>query len=121
MERTMRRSQRSKTKLPTNLVEQVETAINEAKREIRNDWYATRGERDESLHPGAQPFRLLDLPPELRARIFSFAVAVDGVCDVLYRWRPTVTTASRQLRAESMPLFYAENTFTMPLIIATQG
>ncbi|KAJ4384468.1 hypothetical protein N0V86_000067 [Didymella sp. IMI 355093] len=80
--------------------------------------------------PEAQPFRLLDLPAEMRNRIYEFMVARDEIT-LTYRdsngliddQRPIINNsqtdvrpmmqicrASRQVHNEVMPLFYAKTT-----------
>lgn len=72
--------------------------------------------------------RLLDLPPEIREHIFTFAVTSEKPI-VTFRLdtfqqdsyeeasQPTITRVSRQVRRETLPLFYECNEF----IIHTEG
>lgn len=61
-----------------------------------------------------RPFRLLDLPPELRTQIFSYALGLDAETvlaplqgNVNVNHYPLMTPVSRQLRKETIPLCYA--------------
>lgn len=67
---------------------------------------------------------LLELPPELRALIFDFAVTsheplvtfpLDDYQRETYREavQPNLTRVSRLVRKESLPIFYSNNTFTL--------
>ncbi|KAF2773401.1 hypothetical protein EJ03DRAFT_131248 [Teratosphaeria nubilosa] len=68
-----------------------------------------------------QPFRLLDLPPELWSNICKLAVlSEDTIVFELAKPRsqnqiavgqPSITQVCRLLRAEALPLFYALNVF----------
>ncbi|KAK4631380.1 hypothetical protein CLAFUW4_02664 [Fulvia fulva] len=64
-------------------------------------------------------FRLLDLPAELREHIFAFAVLSDLPIsprvfiprDAFVLRLPAVTHVNRQVRQESLPLYFEVNTF----------
>ncbi|KAK5714282.1 hypothetical protein LTR17_017288 [Elasticomyces elasticus] len=67
-----------------------------------------------------KPFRLLDLPRELRDAIYSYATVVDehlllsGPCmheDRITAVQPAITRVNRQARQEALPIFYSDNTF----------
>lgn len=66
-----------------------------------------------------KPFRLLDLPPELREQILLFALAqpqpieprVIVPRDAFVHRLPALTRASRLLRQESLPLYFEANIF----------
>ncbi|KAK5113577.1 hypothetical protein LTR85_010805 [Meristemomyces frigidus] len=72
----------------------------------------------------AQRCRLLELPPELRDAIFEFALTSDKTL-VTFRLdtyqrdsytqatQPPLTRVSRQLRHESIPIYYAANDFVL--------
>lgn len=68
-----------------------------------------------------QPFRLLDLPPELRVRIYSFAIPKDHVIEIapmrktLTGYQPIIA-ASRQLRAEVLPVLYSRASLKLLLL-----
>lgn len=65
------------------------------------------------------PFRLLDLPAELREDIFRFTVGsphaiaprVSIPRDAFVLRLPTLTKVSRQFRQETLPLYFEGNTF----------
>lgn len=67
-----------------------------------------------------RPFRLLDLPPELRNQIFSYALRPDAEI-ILAPLKgnvnsfPPMTAVSRQLRNETIPLCYAQCTLRIDL------
>jgi len=72
------------------------------------------------IMPEEQPFRFLDLPPELRDHIYESAVYTGTLYPSTRResssnqaTQPPITRASRQLRKESLPLFYSTNSFAM--------
>ncbi|KAK4503700.1 hypothetical protein PRZ48_004615 [Zasmidium cellare] len=56
------------------------------------------------------PFRFLDLPPELRNRVYSYAVFLQSR-DIGYFRIPPVAQVSKQTRKESLPILFAENNF----------
>ncbi|KAK4503699.1 hypothetical protein PRZ48_004614 [Zasmidium cellare] len=58
-----------------------------------------------------KPFRLLDLPPELRTRIYSYAFTTRKFRDFSVFYFPSLTLASRQLRQESLPVLFADTNF----------
>ncbi|CAK3751635.1 Hypothetical predicted protein [Lecanosticta acicola] len=58
------------------------------------------------------PFRFPDLPAELRNRVYAFALVDGKVNPSISKFvLPPVTRASKQLRTESLPLFFSENSF----------
>lgn len=71
-----------------------------------------------------QPFRFMDLPPEMRNRVYAHYVAISGgdgthaACtyNLADFKTPTIAQVSRQLRTEALPAFFAEASFyvTMP-------
>ena len=56
-------------------------------------------------------FRLLDLPPEIRNRIYSHTVAQDSMSLEKIKL-PPVLSVCRQIRTEALPIFFSTNTFT---------
>ncbi|KAK5126969.1 hypothetical protein LTR85_008327 [Meristemomyces frigidus] len=83
--------------------------------------------RSNASHEGkeATPFRLLDLPPEVWIRICSFAVTNARPILLHEKYfkvhvehltrQPNITRVSKQLRAETLPLFYSNNFFVLHL------
>lgn len=59
------------------------------------------------------PFRLLDLPPELRMQIFDYMVSRPYPLQLRNLVAPLITAISKQVRAECMAGFFALNTFQM--------
>jgi len=59
----------------------------------------------------ATPFRFRDLPAEMRNRIIAFAVLEPEPIELYNVSPPAITAVSRELRRESMAVFFWENTF----------
>lgn len=57
--------------------------------------------------------RFLDLPAELRNKIYSYAVLINKPIHLAAAFAPPITRVSKQLRAEALPVFFAENSFTV--------
>lgn len=82
------------------------------------DYVAKSLEYDEHLKALTQPFRLLDLPAEIRNSIYTIVlrrrpasgIVVLGKRLLLKPWLPMLH-ASSQMRREALPLFYAITTF----------
>lgn len=63
-----------------------------------------------------QPFRLLDLPTELRIKIHENVVRSDWQVEVESRMRdklPALAQASQQLRREVLPVYFISNVFAL--------
>lgn len=67
----------------------------------------------------AKPFRFLDLPDEVRARIYRHAVVEEKLCiwptSPTGREQPDISMVNRQVRNEVLPIFYGENTFAISI------
>lgn len=61
-----------------------------------------------------QPFRFLDLFPEVRNRIYTIVVA--GSYDLTNFATPAIARASQQLRAEVLPVLFAEGDFHVKMV-----
>ncbi|KAK4574877.1 hypothetical protein LTR86_001719 [Recurvomyces mirabilis] len=62
------------------------------------------------------PPTLVTLPPELRNRIYELVLPVGQVIDILPAYNeahqsPPITCVNRQLRRETLPIYYGNNTF----------
>ncbi|KAK5115155.1 hypothetical protein LTR85_009913 [Meristemomyces frigidus] len=57
------------------------------------------------------PFRFVDLPAEIRNNIYRIVVRGSGALRIRNFNPPAITRASKQLRAESLPVFFDVNTF----------
>ncbi|KAI7087065.1 hypothetical protein KC356_g4469 [Hortaea werneckii] len=66
-----------------------------------------------------ETFRFMDLPKELRARVYRSAVVESRVFvrpdSMMGREQPDLAMVSKQLRDEVLPIFYAENVFAIDL------
>ncbi|KAK5114226.1 hypothetical protein LTR85_010291 [Meristemomyces frigidus] len=64
-------------------------------------------------------FRLMDLPEELRAKIFGLVVVESKVFirpdSITGREQPDLAMTSKQVRSEVLPVFYGKNTFAIDL------
>lgn len=76
---------------------------------------AEEGAEEERM---SKPFRLMDLPPELRIQIYSYvAVNPDGEQLSLARAvLPPITRVSKLVRQESLPIFFSENNFFLVVL-----
>ncbi|KAI7358975.1 hypothetical protein KC354_g9507 [Hortaea werneckii] len=67
-----------------------------------------------------ETFRFMDLPKEVRANIYRSVVVESKVFvrpdSAMGREQPDLAMASRQLRNEVLPIFYAENAFAIDLV-----
>jgi len=102
--RSKRNSARA-TPSPRNFEEMLKQAESLARESIYADACARM-----IKHEGP-PFRLLDLPPELRMRIFDYMVFRPDPLDLGNLVAPLITAVSKQVRAECMAGFFALNTF----------
>ncbi|KAK5705570.1 hypothetical protein LTR97_002689 [Elasticomyces elasticus] len=89
--------------------------------------------RKRNRKEGVRPLQLMDLPPEIRNRIFEHVVSSHNVCsdasttiDLQGLWRrgapykyaaaqPAITRVSRQLRKDTLEMFYNVNQFVIEL------
>ncbi|KAK3632794.1 hypothetical protein LTR56_016117 [Elasticomyces elasticus] len=55
------------------------------------------------------PFRLLDLPPELRAYVYAYMTATDYTRSLARLSFPVLALVSKQIRAEVLPQFFAQD------------
>ncbi|KAK5168799.1 uncharacterized protein LTR77_006108 [Saxophila tyrrhenica] len=60
-----------------------------------------------------EPFRFMDLPPELRNRIYGFATHNEVPLRLRALKPPAITRVSRQVRSESIPVYFDVNTFVV--------
>jgi hypothetical protein len=86
-----------------------EDMLKEAESIARESIYAGTCVR-KPKHKGP-PFQLLDLPPDIRIRIFEYMVFRPYPLPLLNLVAPLITTVSKQVRAECMASFFALNTF----------
>ncbi|KUI63013.1 hypothetical protein VP1G_10131 [Cytospora mali] len=61
-----------------------------------------------------KPFRFLNLPPELRNYIYRLALVQPATTD-LAAPQPALTRVNKQVRAEALSIYYAENKFSLLL------
>ncbi|KAK5114060.1 hypothetical protein LTR85_010366 [Meristemomyces frigidus] len=59
--------------------------------------------------------RFLDLPAELRNRIYRYATVSEPSVALVRPYVPAICQASSQLRSESLPIYYGVNSFAMQL------
>ncbi|KAF2169248.1 hypothetical protein M409DRAFT_20472 [Zasmidium cellare ATCC 36951] len=59
------------------------------------------------------PFRLLDLPPEVRNRVYSYALVTPLARDLSYFTLPPLSLTSRQIRHETLPILFVESPFRL--------
>lgn len=96
--------------LPNNLDEQLKQIDMLVRKHIDEDRLEARSMTAITSFP-----RFLDLPPELRNRVYSHIMHQDSPVDLSTAFAPFITAASKQLRAESLSAFFAENTFYVPI------
>jgi hypothetical protein len=105
-----RRSKRKSTRA-TPPSKNFEEMVKEAESLARESIYEEACAR-KNKHTGS-PFRLLDLPPELRMKIFGFMVFRPDSLPLQDLVAPLITAVSKQVRAECMASFFALNRFQM--------
>lgn len=110
MDEPRRKSKRIRSRAtpsPKNFEEMLKQAKSLARESIYAEACAWR-----IKHEGP-PFRLLDLPPELRMQIFDYMVFRPHPLQLQNFVPPLITAISKQVRAECMAGFFALNTFQM--------
>ena len=65
-------------------------------------------------HPPSHPFPFQTLPSELRNSIYKMLVILERPIKI-DTVQPAITRVCRQLRAESLPIFYGNNIFLDPV------
>lgn len=92
-----------------------------------NDLSALRdGQTQPSEKKSEQPFRFLDLPSEIRQRVYRHAVVqansfVWPITSELDREQPDLAMVSRLVRQEVLRVFYSENRFAFTLASMHKG
>ncbi|KAK5724923.1 hypothetical protein LTR17_013412 [Elasticomyces elasticus] len=93
--------------------EKISNQIGEAEQHGRVRFYVERRAGWEAKHANVEcKFTIFDLIPELRSRIYGYAVATEKPREIA-RWKePVLAMVSKQIRAESLPIFFAECLFS---------
>jgi hypothetical protein len=80
-----------------------------------------REEKDSDSPPPSSQASLMNLPLELRQRIWRLAVVKTHffVYPVIDHEQPDLAMTSRQIRSEVLPLYYGENTFAIEIPAST--
>ncbi|KAK3629037.1 hypothetical protein LTR56_018273 [Elasticomyces elasticus] len=88
----------------------------EAEQHGRVRFYVDRRAGWEAEHADVKcKFTIFDLIPELRSRIYSYAMTTEKP-RTISRWRePVLAMVSKQIRSESLPIFFAECVFYITL------
>lgn len=105
--RKSKRHTAKNTPSPRNFDEMLEAAESLARESI----YAEACAR--MIKHKGPPFRLLDLPPDIRMRIFDYMVSRPYSLQLHNLVAPLITAVCKQVRAECMASFFALNTFQM--------
>lgn len=106
------RSRAAKMPLFDEFDQIIKNAVEDAKAKIES----SRPVAAQETARQAQPFRFFDLPAELRAAILEYAATQPEPLDVsTITPLPPVTRASRQLRAEPLPLYFSKNTLAIAI------
>lgn len=100
-----RRSQRAAGLQLSNRLGDI---ADQAKQQVLNDQRAAR--ESKYAHTRAK-FRFMDLLPELRLRIYGFAMTTEEPRDLTDIKAPTLAMVSKQVRAEAFPVFFSDCVF----------
>jgi len=103
-----RRSKRHSVVAATS-TKNLEEMLKEAERLARESIYAEACAK-KIKHKGP-PFRLLDLPPDIRMRIYEYMVFRPYLLHLRNLVASLITAVNKQIRAECMASFFALNTF----------
>jgi hypothetical protein len=107
--RKSKRNSARTTPSPKNFEEMLEEAENLAIKSIYAEACAKK------IKHSGPPFRLLDLPPELRMQIFDYMVSRPHRLQLRNLVAPLITAISKQVRVECMAAFFKLNTFQVIL------
>ncbi|KAK4889341.1 hypothetical protein LTR27_011878 [Elasticomyces elasticus] len=92
--------------------------IDEAEAQGRNQAFQEQRIAREAKHAGVtRKFDLFDLVPELRERVFYYAMGLDTPRQLghLHLKLPTLALVSKQVRAEVLPIFFGKGHFVVDL------
>ncbi|KAM0719871.1 hypothetical protein Q7P37_004006 [Cladosporium fusiforme] len=104
---TIRQSKRLKGEtLPNNLDEQNDQIDKSVRADVYAERLAARPTSDDASFP-----RFLDLPPELRNKVYTYHLQRDLSMDLTSAVAPFIAAVNKQVRAESLSTFFAESTF----------
>ncbi|KAK5717522.1 hypothetical protein LTR17_016056 [Elasticomyces elasticus] len=82
-----------------------------AGRQLGNDFIEIIARSAIETHRETHAFRLLDLPPELREFIYAYATVTEHPWGLESLRLPAIALVSKQIRAEVLPLFFAQQLF----------
>jgi hypothetical protein len=78
-----------------------------------------RSRAQEARNPSAlqigKYFRFMDLPPEIRNRVYRFAAIDSGPSKLSTLSLPALAATSKTVRDESFPVFFAESQFEVAI------
>ncbi|KAK4961947.1 hypothetical protein LTR10_002441 [Elasticomyces elasticus] len=93
--------------------EKLSNKIDEIEQHGRVRFYIDRRAGWEAKHAHVKcKFTIFDLIPELRSRIYSYAMATEKPRALAFWKEPVLAMVSKQIRAESLPIFFAECLFS---------
>ncbi|TKA79741.1 hypothetical protein B0A55_04364 [Friedmanniomyces simplex] len=94
--------------------EKLSNEIGEIERHGRIRFYLDRRAEWETEHADVScKFTIFDLLPELRTKIYAYAMAKEQPREVTLLKTPVLAMVSKQIRAEALPVFFAECMFTV--------
>lgn len=115
------RNGHTQTKADTRHRTKMTAELARLQQSVKKDPNKKRPVRNTSRIWVPQVFRFLDLPSEVRNEVYEYFIRKDSILRLRCFKLPAICRTSRQLRQESLPLFFARNHFVVEVRTNFEG